>query len=86
VTYSFINMLFISMGIFDDNLRPQILSVDTTANAPLSSDVYNSQCHKLFQLWSHGITKTHFYLYFDEILCIATTKISILELIKDCLS
>ena len=79
-------MLFISMGMFDDNLRPQILSVGTTANAPLSSDIYNSQCHKLFQLWSHGITKTHFYLYFDEILCIATTKISILELIKDCSS
>ena len=86
VTYSFINMLFISMGMLDDNLRPQILSVGTTANAPLSSDVYNSQCHKLFQLWSHGITKTHFYLYFEEILCIATTKISILELIKDCSS
>jgi hypothetical protein len=27
VTYSFINMLFISRGIFDDKLRPQILSV-----------------------------------------------------------
>jgi hypothetical protein len=26
VTYSFINMLFISTGIFDDKLRPQILS------------------------------------------------------------
>ena len=30
VTYSFINMLFISTGIFDDKLRPQILSVGTT--------------------------------------------------------
>ena len=35
VTYSFINMLFISTGIFDDKLRPQILSVDTTENSPL---------------------------------------------------
>ena len=37
VTYSFINMMFISTGIFDDKLRPQILSVDTTANAPLNN-------------------------------------------------
>jgi hypothetical protein len=36
VTYSFINILFISTGIFDDELRQQILSVDTTANAALS--------------------------------------------------
>ena len=35
VTYSFINMLFISMEIFHDKLRPQILSVGTTANSPL---------------------------------------------------
>jgi len=35
VTYSFINMLFISTGISDDKLRPQILSVGTTANSPL---------------------------------------------------
>ena len=35
VTYSFINMLFISTGIFYDKLRPQILSVGTTANSPL---------------------------------------------------
>ena len=35
VTYSFINMLFISMQIFDDKLHPQILSVGTTANAAL---------------------------------------------------
>jgi hypothetical protein len=36
VTYSFINMLFISTGIFDDKLRPQILSIGTTANAALT--------------------------------------------------
>ena len=35
VTYSFINMQFISTGIFDDELRPQILSVGITANSPL---------------------------------------------------
>jgi hypothetical protein len=34
ITYSFINMLFISTGIFYDKLRPQILSVGTTANFP----------------------------------------------------
>jgi hypothetical protein len=35
VTYNFINMLFISTGIFDDKLHPQILLVGTTANAVL---------------------------------------------------
>jgi hypothetical protein len=35
VTYSFINMLFISTGIFDE-LCPQMLSVGTTANAGLN--------------------------------------------------
>ena len=35
VTYSFINMLFISTDVFDDKLRLQILSVGTTANSPL---------------------------------------------------
>ena len=35
VTYSFINMLFISTEIFYDKLLPQILSVGTTANSPL---------------------------------------------------
>jgi hypothetical protein len=36
VTYSFINMLFISMGWSDDKFRPQYLSVGTTANVPLN--------------------------------------------------
>jgi hypothetical protein len=40
VTYSFINMLFISTGIFDDKLCPQILLVGTTANSPLSSNFH----------------------------------------------
>jgi hypothetical protein len=39
VTYSFINMLFISTGIIDaDKLRPQMLSVGTTANSPLTRE------------------------------------------------
>jgi hypothetical protein len=37
VNVNFINMLFISTGIFDDKLRPQILSVGTTANSPLNN-------------------------------------------------
>ena len=41
VTYSFINMLFISTGIFDDKLHPQILLVGTTANAALRKPEYN---------------------------------------------
>jgi hypothetical protein len=36
VTYNFINMLFISTGIFDDKLCPEILSVGATANSPLN--------------------------------------------------
>ena len=36
VTYSFINMLFISTENFDDKHRPQILLVGTTANSPLN--------------------------------------------------
>jgi hypothetical protein len=40
VTYSFINIPFISTGIFDDKLRPQILSLGTTANSPLIIYMY----------------------------------------------
>ena len=40
VTYSLINMLFISTRIVDDKLRPQILSVGTNVNAPLSFQYY----------------------------------------------
>ena len=40
VTYSFINILFILTGNFDDKHRPQILSVGTTTNSPLI--VFNS--------------------------------------------
>ena len=47
MTYSFINMLFISTGIFDDKLRLQILSVGTTANATLTLHFfYWSACTK----------------------------------------
>ena len=40
VTYSFLNMLFISTRIVDDKLRPQILSLGTNVNAPLSFQYY----------------------------------------------
>jgi hypothetical protein len=40
VTYNFINMLFISTGMFYDKLRPQMLSVGTTANSPLTMSIY----------------------------------------------
>ena len=46
VTYSFINMLFISTGIFNDKLHPQILSVGTTANCPLRGSNYNKNIEK----------------------------------------
>ena len=36
-------MLFISTGIFDDKLHPQILSVGTTANAALISFIYKKK-------------------------------------------
>ena len=39
VTYSFINMLFISTGIVD-KLRPHIVSVGTTANGTLTTTIY----------------------------------------------
>ena len=39
VTHSFINLLFLSTGIFDNKLRPQILSLGTTANSPLIKNV-----------------------------------------------
>jgi hypothetical protein len=40
MTYSFINMLFISTGIFYDKLRPQMLLIDTTANAAVTRKLY----------------------------------------------
>jgi hypothetical protein len=43
VTYSFKIMQFISTGIFDDKLHPQIVSVVPNANAPLSKSLW----HKL---------------------------------------
>ena len=45
VAYSFIDMLFISTGIFDDRLRPHILSVCTTTNVASS---------KWFEMYSEG--------------------------------
>jgi hypothetical protein len=40
MTYSFINMMFISTGTFYDKLRPQIVLVDTTANAAVTRKLY----------------------------------------------
>jgi hypothetical protein len=40
-------MLFISTGIFDDKVRPQILSVGTTANSPLRDFLVIEQKPKL---------------------------------------
>jgi hypothetical protein len=47
VTHTFINMLFISTGIFDDKLRPQILSVGTTGNVALRKQLFSEE-------WNEG--------------------------------
>jgi hypothetical protein len=52
VTYSFINILFISTEIFDDKLCPQILAVGTTANSPLSKK------RSLYEFWIPKIWKS----------------------------
>ena len=44
VTYSFRIMLFISTGIVDDKLRPQMLPVVPTSNAPLICDGNVTDC------------------------------------------
>ena len=54
MTYSFINVLFISAGISDDNLLPQILSVGTTANSPFRITFYWGQHY--IKMW-HGKDK-----------------------------
>jgi hypothetical protein len=41
VKYSFINMLFISTGVFDDKLRPQILSVGSHYRKCPFKEIYN---------------------------------------------
>ena len=50
VTYSFINMLFISTGNSDDKLRPQIVSISTTANAALRM-MTQIHVHSLGLVW-----------------------------------
>ena len=55
VTY--INMLFISTGIFDDKLHPQIVSVGTTANSSLS--VFEIIVVYTENIWGYGIYR-HF--------------------------
>jgi hypothetical protein len=53
VTYSFKIMLFISTGIFDDKLRPQIVSVVPTANAPLTCFVIINCFMKSLYFYTH---------------------------------
>jgi hypothetical protein len=59
VTYSFINMLFMSTGIFDDKLRPQILSVGTTANSPLRNESLNSDSQHFPSISTKRTTTSH---------------------------
>jgi hypothetical protein len=42
-------MMFISTGIFDDKLRPQILAVGTTANSPLSAKPHDNAAAIFFK-------------------------------------
>jgi hypothetical protein len=68
VTYSFIHMLFISTGIFDDKLRPQILLIGTTANAALRM-VEEHHCKTNFLItfiifsFCWGNKKIHSYIH-----------------------
>jgi hypothetical protein len=50
ITYSFINMLFISTGNFDDKRRPQIVSVGTTTNSVLRM-MTQINVHSLSLVW-----------------------------------
>jgi hypothetical protein len=50
VTYSFKIMLFISTEIFYDKLRPQMLSVVPTTNAPFRWEVYIRFAHYIWYL------------------------------------
>ena len=72
--HSFINMLFISMVIFYDKLRPQILSVGITANAALSQSFWNLYTikgkakfyfglHHFFWFWSYALHFAKKYLF-----------------------
>jgi hypothetical protein len=50
VTYSFKIMLFISTEIFYDKLRPQMLSVVPTTNAPLRWEMIVRFVHYIWYL------------------------------------
>ena len=52
-------MLFISTGNFYDKLRPQILSVGTTANSPLSAKPHDKAAAICFQTLDNIIFQIH---------------------------
>jgi hypothetical protein len=73
VTYSFINMLFISTEIFDDKLRPQIVSVGITANTPLTATEY------LYHKWPRicSVCRNHNpFLFYSWLISWVVTKIA----------
>ena len=51
LAYSFINMLFISTGIYDDKLHPQILSVGIIVNASLITYYFIIHHFNWFLCW-----------------------------------
>ena len=57
-------MLFISTGIFDDKLRPWILSVGTTANSPLSLIAHQDYLNDLtFQSFDFSVLDEDFPIF-----------------------
>ena len=72
VTYSFINMLFISTGWSDCKLCPQILSVGTTANAALRDS------QKKFY---HNTRSNHLYLKKNNVFKLLSYCLHIIVLI-----
>jgi hypothetical protein len=69
VTYSFINMLFISTGIFCDKLRPQILSVGTTIGR-------NTSNHACQIFYSKSNCETMYHWFFMR-------KITVVKIMND---
>ena len=57
-------MLFISTGIFDDKLRPQSLSVGTTANSPLRETIPLTR--PLSQCIAGGLIRRLMYLISNQ--------------------
>ena len=61
-------MLFISTGIFDDKFRPQILSVDTTANADLRPPILNAVKKKESRSFKNNAKTKKHYIYIPLVL------------------